>query len=306
MALLMKKFKKFTRSNKKFYKGETSRRPYKKDKDEEDEKKKEDQALCYNCRKPGYFKVNCPYPTVKKYTDEEKRAWKERKDKELRKGRKAMKTSDHEDEGKKKKEESSSDESCSSSSSSSEEALLCLMAQEEKEDEVTSRINSSNFSSTSPHCEQDLQTMFQELLTRFEEIQASHETLIKENESLKSDKERLRKELDKVTPVFDKVVGNSGKAGLGFKGEVGQPSNEAKEASNKRKINFIPSSKAIARSTIANKAGLSSKAAPKKNSRPKSKAFPKQAPRQKRSSRKGEGRLFPSDSDWNMAYMPKR
>ncbi|GAB2280982.1 hypothetical protein Dimus_039439 [Dionaea muscipula] len=106
MTLLMKKFKKFTRSNKKFYKGETSRRPYKQDRDEEEEKKKEDQALCYNCRKPGHFKANCPYPIVKKYTDEERNAWKEKKDKELRKGRKAMKAS--EDEAKKKQKESSS------------------------------------------------------------------------------------------------------------------------------------------------------------------------------------------------------
>ncbi|GAB2297724.1 hypothetical protein Dimus_031811 [Dionaea muscipula] len=214
MALLIKKFKKFSRYTKKFHKEESSRRPYKQDRDEEDEKKKEDRALCYN---------------FKKYTDEERRAWKEKKDKEIRKERKAMKASDHEEETKKKKEESSSDES-SSSSSSSEEALLCLMAQSGDEDEVTSRINSSSFSSTSPHCEQDMQTMFQELLARFEEIQASHEALLKENESLKGDKERLKKELDKAIPVFDKVVGNSGKAGLGFKGKVGQPLNEAKEA----------------------------------------------------------------------------
>ncbi|XP_019167996.1 PREDICTED: uncharacterized protein LOC109163743 [Ipomoea nil] len=27
------------------------------------------QLLCYNCRKPGHFKANCPYPMVSKYQD---------------------------------------------------------------------------------------------------------------------------------------------------------------------------------------------------------------------------------------------
>ncbi|GAB2283724.1 hypothetical protein Dimus_039623 [Dionaea muscipula] len=156
MALLMKKFKKFSRYTKKFHKGKSSRRPYKKDREEEDEKKKEDQALCYNCRKSGHFKAHCPYPIVKKYTDEEKKAWKERKDKEMKKGRKAMKASDHEDEVKKKKEESSSDES-RSSSSSSEEALLCLMAQNNNEEEVVWYIDSgcSRHMIWSKHCLED-------------------------------------------------------------------------------------------------------------------------------------------------------
>ncbi|GAB2268445.1 hypothetical protein Dimus_038717 [Dionaea muscipula] len=101
MALLMKKFKKFTRYNKKFYRGESSRRPHKKEREEDDNHGKEGQTLCYNCRKPGHFKDNYPFPIVKKYTDEEKRAWKEKKDKEMRKERKAMKASDHEEELKK-------------------------------------------------------------------------------------------------------------------------------------------------------------------------------------------------------------
>ncbi|GAB2296107.1 hypothetical protein Dimus_038402 [Dionaea muscipula] len=74
MALLMKKFKKFLRYTKKYHKGESSRRPYKKEREEDDGHDKEGQALCYNCRKPDHFKANYPFPIVKKYTDEEKRA----------------------------------------------------------------------------------------------------------------------------------------------------------------------------------------------------------------------------------------
>nr|GLL29635.1 uncharacterized protein LOC109163772 [Ipomoea trifida] len=32
--------------------------------------KDELQVLCYNCRKPGHFKAECPYPIVKKHQDE--------------------------------------------------------------------------------------------------------------------------------------------------------------------------------------------------------------------------------------------
>ncbi|KAL8476327.1 hypothetical protein ACS0TY_028847 [Phlomoides rotata] len=35
--------------------------------------------ICYNCRKPGHFIKDCPYPESKKYTDDEKASRAKRK-----------------------------------------------------------------------------------------------------------------------------------------------------------------------------------------------------------------------------------
>ncbi|GAB2292592.1 hypothetical protein Dimus_038213 [Dionaea muscipula] len=305
MALLMKKFKKFSKYSKRYHKGESSRR-YKRreDEDKEDQwKNKEGQSLCYNCRRPGHFKADCPYPLVKKYTEEEKMAWKEKKDKEMKKSRKALKAQE-EEQKKKKKEDSSTEES--TSSSSDEEALLCLMAQEE-ENEVTSKSTSFSSCSISVPANLDMHDMFKELLAKFEEIQTSHKILLDKNMSLKSDNDRLKDELKKAKPTNKallELAKNYGKTDIGFEDNNGKAQDQGHQTKTSIKPKIVHDSKA----KIQHKVIRKSKAKPKQvqKPQPKSKNNSKHYYGQGRPARQGEGRLFPSDRDWSMSYSKPR
>ncbi|KAL8456771.1 hypothetical protein ACS0TY_034860 [Phlomoides rotata] len=94
--------------------------------------------LCYNCRKPGHFIKDCPYPESKRYTDEEKAARAERKRKQEKERIRALlsefeKTKETSPSSSKSPVESDSEDSIDSEDN---EALICLMANiEEKNNE---------------------------------------------------------------------------------------------------------------------------------------------------------------------------
>ncbi|XP_031112035.1 uncharacterized protein LOC116016007 [Ipomoea triloba] len=74
LALFMRKFKRFMRKNQSYDNSDKMRRTKYRSNDKASgsrtHEKDEIQVLCYNCRKPGYFKAECPYPIVKKHQDE--------------------------------------------------------------------------------------------------------------------------------------------------------------------------------------------------------------------------------------------
>nr|GMD06397.1 lisH domain-containing protein C1711.05-like [Ipomoea batatas] len=135
--------------------------------------KEESQVLCYNCRKPGHYKSECPYPIVKKHQDEhnyKKNSGRyhhpksnpndaDEESSKIQKNDKRRKALAVEEKtGEKNEESSTSSSSSESDSSEDEKGLLCLFSQEDsdeemcfmaKEEEVTSQDQSSNYSSES-------------------------------------------------------------------------------------------------------------------------------------------------------------
>ncbi|XP_031131738.1 uncharacterized protein LOC116033121 [Ipomoea triloba] len=124
-ALLVRKFKKFMWKNNfnnssQRNQGSSSRRPRREFSDD-------NTNLCYNCRKPGHFMAECPYPKVSKNqnknTSNSPQEISESKDRRFKKDkRKALISDPLETSG---SEESSSDES---DSSTEDTALLCLLS----------------------------------------------------------------------------------------------------------------------------------------------------------------------------------
>ncbi|VFQ67155.1 unnamed protein product [Cuscuta campestris] len=175
-AMMVKQFRKF----KKFFKKADSVRRPSKGKPQVSDSPPE-SYLCYNCRKPGHWKLACPYPKVEKYEERERNE----------KKKKAMVAAE-------------SDES--SSSSSDEEALvcmerrakksnnedrwtmsehdtLCLMAKDHADQEVTSQTScSSSYESIQPS--KNLFDQFKKMMEDFEEINLKHSSLTEENKLL--------------------------------------------------------------------------------------------------------------------------
>nr|GMD60657.1 suppressor protein SRP40-like [Ipomoea batatas] len=119
--------------------------------------KDESQVLCYNCRKPGHFKSECPYPIVKKHQDEHNY--------KKNSGRYHYPKSNPNDAD---EDQEDSDEE------------MCLMAEEE---EVTSQNQSSNYSSESI-CHENPREAFEKMMKSFYGIEDSHLKLKEENAKL--------------------------------------------------------------------------------------------------------------------------
>ncbi|XP_031104947.1 uncharacterized protein LOC116009902 [Ipomoea triloba] len=68
------RFKRFMQKNQSYDNSDKTRRTKYRNNDKTSgsrtHEKDEIQVLCYNCRKPGHFKAECPYPIVKKHQDE--------------------------------------------------------------------------------------------------------------------------------------------------------------------------------------------------------------------------------------------
>nr|GMD19195.1 60S ribosomal protein L3 [Ipomoea batatas] len=126
--------------------------------------KDESQVLCYNCRKPGHFKFECPYPIVKKHQDEHN----------------YKKNS-----GRYHHPKSNPNDADEDQEDSDEE--MCLMAEEE---EVTSQNQSSNYSSESV-CHENPREAFERMMKSFYGIEDSHLKLKEENAKLLAERQDL-------------------------------------------------------------------------------------------------------------------
>ncbi|XP_019183578.1 PREDICTED: uncharacterized protein LOC109178411 [Ipomoea nil] len=103
------------------------------------------QLLCYNCRKPGHFKANCPHPIVSKHQDDNAITSPSKETGERYKRSDKSESSNFRKEGRRKAmvvnetSDTVATESDSSSSSSEDEntdeekGLLCLFSQESDE-----------------------------------------------------------------------------------------------------------------------------------------------------------------------------
>ncbi|XP_019186589.1 PREDICTED: uncharacterized protein LOC109181292 [Ipomoea nil] len=161
------------------------------------------QLLCYNCRKPGHFKANCPHPIVSKHQDSNttKSPSKEtgerykRNDKPESSGsrnerrRKAMVVNETSDTV--VAESSSSSSSSDDESAEEEKGLLCLFSQESEdlclmadEDEVNSHSSSCYSAESSSVGSQTSNESVTEMMRRFKVINSTYSKLKEENSRL--------------------------------------------------------------------------------------------------------------------------
>nr|GLL42083.1 uncharacterized protein LOC109169386 [Ipomoea trifida] len=176
--------------------------------------KEESQVLCYNCRKPGHYKSECPYPIVKKHQDEhnyKKNSGRyhhpknnpndaDEESSKIQKNDKRRKALAVEEKtGEKNEESSTSSSSSESDSSEDEKGLLCLFSQEDsdeemcfmaEEEEVTSQDQSSNYSSESV-CHENPRETFEKMMKSFYGIEDSHLKLKEENAKLLAERQDL-------------------------------------------------------------------------------------------------------------------
>ncbi|XP_019158569.1 PREDICTED: uncharacterized protein LOC109155339 [Ipomoea nil] len=161
------------------------------------------QLLCYNCRKPGHFKANCPHPIVSKYqySNATKSSSKEAGESYKRNDKPESSNSRNERRRKAMLVNESSDTveaECSSSSSSSEDEsseeekwLLCLFSQESEElclmaddDEVNSQSSSCYSAKSSSVRSQTSNESVTEMMRRFKIIESTYSKLKEENSQL--------------------------------------------------------------------------------------------------------------------------
>ncbi|KAL8542500.1 hypothetical protein ACS0TY_003386 [Phlomoides rotata] len=142
LTLFIKQFRKFVMGGKSYLKKGSSK-PTAEGKDSKTSKGNNINGyLCYNCRKPGHFIKDCPYPRTKRYTDDEKASKAERKRKQGNERLRALlsefeKTKEASPSSSKLPVESDSEDSTDSEDN---EALICLMEKEEESLRVIMRL----------------------------------------------------------------------------------------------------------------------------------------------------------------------
>nr|GLL29936.1 uncharacterized protein LOC109169386 [Ipomoea trifida] len=195
--------------------------------------KDESQVLCYNCRKPGHFKSECPYPIVKKHQDEhnyKKNSGRyhhpksnpnnaDEESSKIQKNDKRRKALAVEEKSGEINEESCTSSSSSESDSSEDEkGLLCLFSQEDsdeemslmaEEEEVTSQNQSSNYSSESEYHENPREA-FEKMMKSFYGIEDSHLKLKEENAKLLAERQDLE-DLKSKNAALNGATSNNGR-----------------------------------------------------------------------------------------------
>ncbi|XP_031108415.1 uncharacterized protein LOC116012881 [Ipomoea triloba] len=160
------------------------------------QEKDEAQMLCYNCRKLGHFKAECPYPIVKKHQDEHN----------YRKNSGNYHNS-------KNTSNDADDSSSESDSSEDEKGLLCLFSQEDSEgelclmadeEEVTSQNHSSNYSSESLYHENHREA-FERMMKSFDDIEDSHFKLKEQNAKLLAERQDLKDLRSKNAEMLESI-----------------------------------------------------------------------------------------------------
>nr|GLL19588.1 uncharacterized protein LOC109163772 [Ipomoea trifida] len=190
--------------------------------------KDESQVLCYNCRKPGHFKSECPYPIVKKHQEEhnyKKNSGRyhhpksntndaDKESSKIQKNDKRRKALAVEEKtGEKNEESCTSSSSSESDSSEDEKGLLCLFSQEDsdeemclmvEEEEVTSQDQSSNYSSESV-CHENPRETFEKMMKSFYGIEDSHLKLKEENVKLLAERQDLEDLKSKNAEMLESI-----------------------------------------------------------------------------------------------------
>ncbi|XP_019157180.1 PREDICTED: uncharacterized protein LOC109153771 [Ipomoea nil] len=219
-SLFVRTFKRFIRKNK-FQKLQTfpsssNRRQAERSSYPKKTETEEAQVLCYNCRKPGHFKANCPHPIVRKYHDKEPITSSpiERKDApESKRGnnRQESNLSRHErrriamvvNESNEvvEPEESTSSSISDIESSEAEKVLLCLFSREENEnhiclmanhDEVNSQPSFSTQIESSSESEESSNESVNKMIRDFEVVKNTYSKLKEENSRLMISYDELR------------------------------------------------------------------------------------------------------------------
>ncbi|XP_019173495.1 PREDICTED: uncharacterized protein LOC109169051 [Ipomoea nil] len=203
-ALFVRKMKRFMKKNN-FQDSQRSghRRQHESSPQTSKPEASDSQLLCYNCRKPGHFKANCPHPIVSKHQDgnatksSSKEAGKsyKRNDKpestnsrnERRK--KAMVVNEPSDTA--EAESSSSSSSSEDENSEEEKGLMCLFSQESEDlclmvddDEVNSQSSSCYLAESSSVRSQTSNESVSEMMRRFKIIESTYSKLKDENSQL--------------------------------------------------------------------------------------------------------------------------
>ncbi|XP_019198172.1 PREDICTED: uncharacterized protein LOC109191999 [Ipomoea nil] len=161
------------------------------------------QMLCYNCRKPGHFKANCPHPIVSKHQDSSTTKNSPKEAGENYKRNDKSESSNSRNERRRKdmvaNEPSDTVEAKSSSSSSSsedesseeEKGLLRLFSQETEdlclmadEDEVNSQSSSCYSAESSSVGSQTSNESVTEMMRKFKVIKSTYSKLKDENSRL--------------------------------------------------------------------------------------------------------------------------
>ncbi|XP_031116538.1 uncharacterized protein LOC116020199 [Ipomoea triloba] len=201
-ALSMRKFKRFMRKNQSYNNSDKPRTSTHISTDKPSGSRTRDteevQMLCYNCRKPGHFKAECPYPIVKKHQEEygnyrknsgnynnSKSTSNDANDQPSNYSSNNQKSDRRRNAlAVEEKLEEKTDETCTSSSnldsdsSEDENGLLCLFSQDEsneevclmaEEDKVTSQNYSSNYSSESSYHENPREA-FKRMMKEFDDV----------------------------------------------------------------------------------------------------------------------------------------
>ncbi|XP_031108719.1 uncharacterized protein LOC116013211 [Ipomoea triloba] len=274
LALFMRRFKRFMRKNQSYDNSDKTRRMKYRSNDKASgsrtHEKDEIQVLCYNCRKPGHFKAECPYPIVKKHPDEHnykknsgnyhnpKSASNdadEEPNKNQRNDRRRKALAVEEKSGEKNDESCTSSSSSESDSSEDEKGLLCLFSQEDSDEELCLMADE----------EEAL------IYKSFDGIEDSHLKLKEENAKLLAEKQDLEDLRSKNAEMLESISQ--------LEKQVHLLEEECK-AKDDREQNL--------------RAG-------RPNSYPSNvknfKKFPSK-------HRDGEGTLYPSDEDWIMDYEP--
>ena len=184
-ALLAKKFRKFMRKRSFHKKKFGARIDGEKDKRKDKEKEKEKEPLiCYECKKPGHFKYDCPL--LKKAYKKKKKAY--------------MATW------------TDSDESSSEEEEQKEVANICFMANnDDNDDEVSSESSNDEFTFDEMfEAFNELMIDFKSLKKKYKSLKSNNVSLAKsknelalEVKNLTNEKEELRKERDNLNQEID-------------------------------------------------------------------------------------------------------
>ncbi|XP_019155253.1 PREDICTED: uncharacterized protein LOC109152133 [Ipomoea nil] len=212
-ALFVRKMKRFMRKNNfQDFQRSGHRRKHESSPQTSKQETSDSQFLCYNCRKPGHFKANCPHPIVSKHQDGNavKNPSKEvgesykRNDKpessnsRNERRRKAMVVNETSDTI--EAESSSSSSSSDEDSTEEEKGLLCLFSQESDElclmaddDEVNSQSSSCYSAESSSIRSQASNESVTEMMREFKIIKNTYSKLKEKNSRLMISYNALRK-----------------------------------------------------------------------------------------------------------------
>ncbi|XP_019163043.1 PREDICTED: lisH domain-containing protein C1711.05-like [Ipomoea nil] len=207
--------KRFTRKNNfQDHIRSSNRRQYERSPQSSKQETVDAQVLCYNCRKPGHFKANCPHPIVRKYQDHDTSTSspKEAIESSKRSGKQELTNSQHERRrnamvvnepaGEELPETSTSSSSSESESSGDEKGLLCLFSKEEEaddlclmanDDEVNSQTSSSTQIEISSENERNPNETIFEMMMDFKVIKNTYSKLKEENSRLLTSDDELRR-----------------------------------------------------------------------------------------------------------------